>query len=250
MGQTWARATRLCSGTMNNAPKKDLSDIWDDCTPVARQAGTARRRNIKSSPGRRRPPRRRWLSVAGYGGLTLLCFCLAAVAFVVIAAPIDLVRDRVIEQMQARTGRKLVVGGPTALSVFPRPAVSFSDVSLFASKGSGAPPAVIIPTVDVELRPWSLLRGHLAVQRITLRRPTIELGPDALDHRGNVGQPSRGHAPLDADGPNTAEQQKVQSLAAEKVALALSRFDPGAVQIIDGTVRYRDQGATTTSKVE
>src|SRR6185295_1078643 len=123
--------------------------------------------------------RRRSLAVLGYGALAFACLGAAAIAFLLVAAPVDLVRDRVIEQVRARTGRDLVVAGPTALSLFPRPAISLSDVSLSAPEGLEAPPTLVVPTLEAELRLWSVLAAQPAVERITLHRPTIELSVDA-----------------------------------------------------------------------
>ena len=78
-------------------------------------------RRAKARRGRRRNS---WLAVAGYVGLGIGCLLLGVVTFLLVAAPVDLVRDRLIEQVKARTGRDLVVSGSTSLVFFPRLAIS------------------------------------------------------------------------------------------------------------------------------
>src|SRR5205809_1633960 len=84
--------------------------------------------------GKGPPPRQRrgWLAFAGYAALGVGCILLGAVTFLIIAAPVDLVRDRLVQQVKSRTGRDLVVAGPTSLALFPRPALSLANVAISA----------------------------------------------------------------------------------------------------------------------
>src|SRR5262245_52287096 len=91
-------------------------------------------RRARARRGRSAGP---WLAIVGYGGLGVGCLALAAITFFIIAAPVDMVRDRLVQQVKARTGRDLVVAGPTSLVLFPRPAVSFSQVSLSSQPDLG-----------------------------------------------------------------------------------------------------------------
>lgn len=130
----------------------------------------------------RRPPApsRRWLAVAGYGGLALLCLGLAAVAFLLVAPPLDAVRDRLIEKVNTRSGRTLVVAGPASLSLYPRPVVSVSDVAVL---GPGGKPIATVPSLDIEASLWSLLLRQPQVGRLTLHRPAIDLTVDGQGRR-------------------------------------------------------------------
>ena len=181
------------------------------------------------------------------------CVCVAAVAFLLVAAPVELVRDRLIDQVKARTGRDLTVAGATSLSFFPRLAVALSDVSLSPPEGLEAPPTLVVPTVEAEIRPWSLLTAQPTVDRITLHRPTIELSVDAQGGRSwdFAGRRSRRSRP--APGNSDVQQPSGESLPAnEKPAAraALSKLVAGSVRIIDGTVRYSDHGSGSRSEVE
>jgi AsmA protein len=136
---------------------------------------------------RAQAPRRRhgvrWLLAAGYIGLGLGCLLLGAVTFLMVAAPVELVRDRLIEQVKARTGRDLVVSGSTSLVVFPRLALSLADVSLSAPRGMGGAPTLAVETLEAELSLASLLTGQAGLKRLVLFRPKIELRVDAQGRR-------------------------------------------------------------------
>lgn len=240
---------------MTERSQDDLSDIWEDGPPVRRQAVPSPRRAAKPKPRRTRPPpRRRWLSVLGYSGLALACLCTAAVAFLLIAAPVELVRDRAIEQVKARTGRDLVVAGPTTLSLFPRPAVSLSNVSLSAPEGMEAPPTLTVPMIDAELRLWSLLTAQPAVERITLRRPTIELTVNTQGRRSWDATGIREwrlRSILPSAGPDTHEPPGGPLPANEPgPGRSQSKLIAGSIRILDGTLRYNDLGSGTHSEIE
>src|SRR6516225_9820647 len=142
-----------------------------------------------SRPQMRRapPPRRRqgmrWLLAAGYAGLGLGCLLVGAVTFLIVAAPLELVRDRLIGEVKARTGRDLVVSGSTSLVMFPRLAVSLADVSLSAPPGMGGAPTLAVDTLEAELSLASLLTGQAGLRRLLLLRPKIELRVDAEGRR-------------------------------------------------------------------
>ena len=237
---------------MTDRSQDDLSDIWEDGPPSPRQAGPPPRRSAKPKPRRARPPPRpRWHSVLGYGALACGCVCVAAVAFLLVAAPVDLVRDRIIDQVKARTGRDLTVAGATSLSFYPRLAVALSDVSLSSPEGMEAPPTLVVPTVEAEIRPWSLLTARPTVERITLHRPTIELSADAQGGRSwdLAGRRSRRSQP---EPDSDVQHPSGEPLPANEMPAvrALTKLMAGSIRIVDGTVRYSDHGSGARSEVE
>ena len=245
---------------MNDRPPSDLGDIWHDGPTSPRQAKPSPGKNpparSRKSRSRQTHPRvrRRWLAVLGYGALAFACLGAAAIAFLLVAAPVDLVRDRVIEQVRARTGRDLVVAGPTALSLFPRPAISLSDVSLSAPEGLEAPPTLVVPTLEAELRLWSLLAAQPAAERITLHRPTIELSVDAQGRRSwdLTSVRSRRARSLPATDSAQAQQPSGDPTSATepRQPTIQSKFGSGSVRVLDGTIRYRDHGSGSHAEIE
>src|SRR5262245_52157361 len=87
-----------------------------------------RRQGRRPGPQGGQPGRGRcWLAVAGYSGLAVLCLVLGGLAFLLVAPPLEGVRNRLVEEAKARTGRTLVVGGPMSVTLFPRVTVSLRD---------------------------------------------------------------------------------------------------------------------------
>jgi hypothetical protein len=68
-------------------------------------------------------------SVLGLVGLLAV-----SITGLLIATPVDLVRDQLAQKIKVRTGRDLVVTGKTTLSFFPSIALGMNDVSLSAQR--------------------------------------------------------------------------------------------------------------------
>ncbi|HEX2519294.1 MAG TPA: AsmA family protein, partial [Castellaniella sp.] len=121
--------------------------------------------------------------MAGYAGLGVACILAGAVTFLLIAAPVDLIRDRAVELVKARTGRDLIVAGPTKLTYFPSFGVAFSQVSLAAPAEMGGSPLLAARRLQVELPVWSLLSQRISARRVRVEAPVIELRVDAQGRR-------------------------------------------------------------------
>jgi len=229
---------------MTGRPSPDSGDIWrqgrvEDPRSERRAGGSPRART------KRRPQRgsRRWLAGAGYSGLALVCLCLAAVVFLLVAPPLDAVRDRLIERVNARTGRTLVIAGPASLSLFPRVAVSLSGVSLLAPEGMEGAPIATIPSLEAEVSLWSLLSRRPQVGRLTLHRPTIELTIDAQGRRNWEFIAPRALPSTAADAGGRDPQLPTHTVPpAERTTVAtLERLGVRSVRVVDATLRYRDE---------
>jgi AsmA protein len=207
---------------------------------------------------RARAPRGRkgntWLALAGYGGLVVGCLVLAAVTFLIIAAPVDLVRDRLVQQVKSHTGRDLVVSGPTSLVLFPRPAISLTNVALSAPPDMGGEPTLTVGTLEAQLGLASLLTGQAGIKHLVLTRPAIELRIDAQGGRSwdsatpkpYSAQPAAsassggGPTPPPASVPATRDARRSE-VGPANLAAAIETLAPISVRIIDGAVRYIDE---------
>lgn len=223
-------------------------DIWHDgpTEPPRRKERAAGGRNGRSPARRGRPRRSPIVVFAGIAALTVACLCIGAVAFLLVASPVDGARDRVIEQVKARTGRDLVVGGATSLSLFPRLAVSMTDVSLSAPEGMDSPPTLVVPMLEVDLRFWSLVTRQPAVERITLHRPAIDLSIDAQGRRSwdAVRPPREGAgAPTPSAGANGPPPASPTERPAGNPEGGFAKFGAMSIRVIDATVRYSDRGS-------
>ncbi|MCL4765627.1 MAG: AsmA family protein [Hyphomicrobiaceae bacterium] len=168
-----------------------------------------------------------------WSAVSIAALAVATATFLFIAAPTDLVRDRIVQQVRDRTGRDLAVAGGTSLTIFPSLGVSLRNVSLSPPPGMTGEPMARVAAMDVSIPLWPLLRGRLEVEQLVLRRPELDLRIDAEGRRNwvfrrpgaaSVG-PSRGAGGAAAGN----ELAMLQDLAL------------GDVRIEDGAVRYLDE---------
>jgi uncharacterized protein involved in outer membrane biogenesis len=183
----------------------------------------------------------------------LLCLSVAALAYVVIAPPLDVVRDRLIDGVHARTGRSLTVAGPlsVSLSSLPHVVVSLGGVLLLPPDGMEGAATVVAQSIDAEMSLWSVLSRRPQLDRLTLNRPTIDLAIDAKGNRSwdlaiakaaPVPQPPAAAAPTG----DTA----VDGAPAPKPSTRAPRPRPLAVRVVDGTVRYRDARSGASYEID
>jgi AsmA protein len=208
-----------------------------------------------------REQRSQWLAIAGYVGLGLGCLVLTAATFFTVLAPVDLVRDRLVEQVRSSTGRDLVVSGGTSLMLFPRPGVSLGNVAFSAPPEMGGNPTVTIQKLEAELGLMSLLSGQPGVKRVVLTRPALELRVDAQGRRSwdiDILKPRAGGQ---GSGPSVAPagQTRTGSVArgstrssagSDTLAEVLEAIAPTSVRIVDGALRYLDERAGLRVEVE
>ncbi len=207
-----------------------------------RRAAPARSRQGKPRQGKP------WLAWAGYAGLALTCVVLVVATFLVVVAPVDLIRDRIAYEVKLHTGRDLVVSGPTSLRLLPRPAITLTDVALSAPADMGGDPMLTTRTLQAEVQLMSLLTGRPEVRRLVLTQPVIVLAVDAQGRRSwDVGSGRRHRA---AAGPGEASAASAAEPAqggrrAPTVAAALGSLSAATVHVVGGTIRYADERSGT-----
>jgi AsmA protein len=200
----------------------------------------------RAAPRRRQPG---WLAIVGYAVLGVGCMLAGAVTFLLIAAPVHLIRDRAVELVKARTGRDLVVAGPTKLTYFPRFGVAFSEVSLGVPADMGGRPLLAARRLQVELPLWSLLSGRLAAQRVRVEAPVIELRVDAQGRRSWdfaawQDRPTR----LAQAGTRTNDAAPdMRRPGSDRSRAGL--LPASNLEIADATVRYFDERSGTSHEV-
>ncbi len=216
----------------------EAENIWEEQPAVRRPAALSPapvQRAKRPGSGVRRRKRSPWRAALGYAALGLVCLGLAGAAFLVVAAPVDLLRDRIIEQVKARTGRDIAVAGTTSLSLFPSVTVSLADVSLAAPPEMPGKPVVTVPVLEAEVGYWQLVAGRAAPQRITLHRPVIELAVSADGRRSwDVVDAASGRAEPGSKRPDAGTRGSDAGASLQRrpdIAF-------GKINIVDGTVRY------------
>jgi AsmA protein len=228
-------------------------------------------------PVRRPPPpprrKRRWLRAVGWTLGTLTVLASGAVAALVVFAPVGILRDQLIREVEVRTGRNLVITGPTSLSVWPALAVSMGDVKLSTPPGMGGAPFVTMRRLDASVRLTPLFNRRLEIKQIVLTEPVFDLRVDAKGRRSwdfaafgfaptiQYAQATRDKGGAQQGLPPELEEFVRNSSQGSGTAPASTgqraphRSSPaqdiaiGDVRVMDGKVRYRDERAGIVEEV-
>jgi AsmA protein len=226
-------------------------------------------RTLRRASQRVEPPRRgrRWLKTIVWTLLAAVLVSAGAIAFMVLAAPLGLVRDQLVATVKAKTGRDLTIAGPTSISVYPRLAIAMADVTLSQPPGMAGQPMVRMKRLEAVVQVWPLLRRQVAVERLVLQQPVIDLRVDRQGRR------SWDFAATDAGTPRPI--RLAQASGAGKFAPAelrefvrqsspnsreargsnrrpldgLDDLALGDVRVVEGTLVYTDERAARTERL-
>lgn len=202
-----------------------------------------------------------WALGASVGGLVILAA--GGAALLAISPPIGMIRDQMIAQVKAKTGRDLIIAGPATLMIGPGLGLSMRDVSLSAAPGMGGGPLVSMSELTADVRIWPLLMRRVRIDSIVIKQPVFDLRVDETGKRSwdfadiapEVGvqyaqvTPGKATAPATAtdalpdalkdfvnnasDPDNPSPQMKAKLAKLEELTL-------GDVRIEGGTVQYTD----------
>jgi AsmA protein len=110
------------------------------------------------------------VALAGFGALGALALLI----------PVDTVREQAKAEIKSVTGLDLLLRGDVAVSLFPRGAVSFANVTL----GDDANPVLVADRLTARLRFFPLFAGRVEIADVSLERPRINVVHDK-DGRSN-----------------------------------------------------------------
>lgn len=161
----------------------------------------------------------------------------AAAAFVLSFNPNDL-KPRIIAAVKEATGRDLVLKGDVGLKLSLRPTLEVSGVSLSNAPGFAPPEMATIERLDLQLAVLPLLRHRVEINRLILIQPAVHLQTNAQGKSNWEFNPRVG-------SPPAAQAHASRPSAQTRIGIA-------SVQIINGTITYRDDrtGRTRTLKIE
>ncbi|RTL72882.1 MAG: AsmA family protein, partial [Hyphomicrobiales bacterium] len=204
-------------------------------------------RTVRTEPIRRQPEPGMSPLVIGVLAFVIVVGVVigGGLAFLFFAAPADMVRERLVAEVRAQTGRTLAIDGPVSLSVFPTTGVTLSAVSLSSPPGfSRSEPLLRARRITVEVGLGALLSQKAEIRRVTLGEPEFRLVVDR-DGRRNwdfaaLSAPvryaqARGGAVRDAAPVPGARSPDIRPLLAALVAAG-----PVEAQIDNGRATYRD----------
>jgi AsmA protein len=201
-------------------------------------------------------------SVVFYLAIGLLVLAGAGLAVLLVAPPTDFLRQQVIAQVKAGTGRDLKIAGDTGLSFYPGLGFSMSDVSLSPPAGMEGPPFVRMKNLTVQVKLLPLLARTVSVDRFILEEPVFDLRVDRQGHRtwDFASLPRHGDGTsnkIAQAGTGTMNDAAGGGVILARAAAgggtnlaALHQLELGDVRIINGTVRYSDANTATQKTVD
>jgi AsmA protein len=229
---------------------------------------TERRTPTTRPPRRGAPPPQQpsnILLALVYGGVALIGLAVAAVTFVLVAPPTEMIRREIVAQVKSATGRDLTIGGGASFTLFPNLGVRIRDVTLSAPPGMEGEPFLTASSFEVGVRLMPLLRQKIVVDRLVLNEPSISLRVDAQGRKNwtfasapvaaRYADASVAPAKLltDAEAATRGDVAQAEGATAptrERRLAALSDVSLGAVRIIDGKIHYRDDRSGSSATVE
>ncbi|MBS0241353.1 MAG: AsmA family protein [Proteobacteria bacterium] len=99
-----------------------------------------------------------------------------------ITPPVDLVRSRLIAEVERQTGRKLAIAS-ARIDIFGGLAMSMGGFALSAPKDMGGQPLITAERVDAKLALLPLLVREIQIENLTLVKPVLDLRVDRQGRR-------------------------------------------------------------------
>ena len=211
--------------------------------------------------------RRSWpMAILLWGGLCLGGLMGAAVLALMVWSPANLVRDQLVARVKAKTGRDLVIAGPTSLSFYPSLAISMRDVTLSAPAAMGGAPIATMQALEASVPLLPLLQKQVNVERLVLRRPVIDLRVDASGRRSwdfaalkppkliqlaqaTSGRP--GQIPKELqEFVKSANPDSREATVSKGPLAALESLSLEDVRVEGGTLRYGDERTGVTEEIQ
>jgi AsmA protein len=221
--------------------------------------GSGPRRGPPPPGGPRKPPPRRRrggiLKIVAYVFLFVLLVGSAGIGYLVLNPPSDFIRQKITEEVKARTGRDLMIAGPASFDFYPVVGVSLHDVSLSAPPGmDGA--LVHAEALQVSMEPMSLISRRPKINSVTLERPVFDFRIDsngrsnwkfaARHTRTQVAELQTAGTRQDAGSFDVADASAGIDYAQVK---AISDVQLENVSVQDGTFRFSDERTGRKSEV-
>mgnify|MGYP000494592016 CR=1 FL=1 len=206
--------------------------------------------HLSRSPAAATKPRRRSIGIATIVFLALAGCIAAGVGLLVAMPPVDMVRDRIVAEVEQQTGRKVTIG-EAGVSFTSGLGVSLAGVTLSATPAAGGGPLLAVERMEVALSLLPLIAREVRIDRLTLIKPTLDLRVDASGRRSwdfaAHSAPVRyaqaaGHM-TDADAlPAEVKEFARNGTAPGAVSLrrAMDGLSLADIRVVDGRVTYAD----------
>lgn len=159
--------------------------------------------------------------------VVLALIVIAALAGLIFTTDINQYKDKIVQAVQANTGRDFQINGELRLAPSLVPTVAVEGVSFGNAPWAGAAPMLTVGRFEAEIALLPLLKKNIQLKRLLLVEPEIQLETDK-NGRGNW---LLGTGPKEA-GPTSAGSAD----AVELPALAINevRIERANIRYVDG----------------
>jgi AsmA protein len=156
--------------------------------------------------------------------------------------PADRIKNEVVAQVKAATGRDLTIDGKVAVSAFPSLSVQVSNVALSNPPGFQSKDLVRLGALDVQLKLIPILSGRVEIDSFVLVDPVITL---EVDRHGKA------NWVFETGKPEAKPAAKAEAKPADKTGGGgLGDLVLGDVRITNGRLSYIDGPGGTKEEVE
>jgi len=171
----------------------------------------------------------------------VLVLLVGAVVALPSLVPADKIKDEVVAQVKAATGRDLTIAGKVSVSAFPSLGVEVSNVALSNPAGFSSKDLVRLGALDVKLKLMPLLSGKVEVDSFVLVDPVITL---EVDRKGKANwvfdTPAAKPAAKTEPGKETTPAAAGGSAGLGDIVLGDVRIQNGKLSYIDGPAGTRE----------
>ena len=175
----------------------------------------------------------RWLKWIGIALLALVLLLSAAVATALVLVDTKALRGAIEQRVEAATGRELRIEGALEISVFPWLGFELGRTRLANAAGFGEEPFAALDRAELRVRVLPLLTGEVALDRVVLHGPAIDLQRNA--------QGRTNWDDLVAAGPTGEDSQPSAGEPSGDSGLPIELSIEG-VELRDATLSWRDAG--------
>lgn len=176
----------------------------------------------------------------------VVVLAIGAVVALPSLVPADKIKEEVVAQVKAATGRDLTIAGKVSVSAFPSLGVEVSNIALANPPGFSSKDLVRLGALDVKLKLLPILSGRVEVDSFVLVDPVITLEVDRKGKANWVFDTPAAAPAAKADKAKPAEPAASGSAS----GAGLGDVALGDVRIVNGKISYIDGPAGTREDVE
>lgn len=178
----------------------------------------------------------------------LVVLLIGAVVVIPMMVPADKIKEELVAQVKAATGRDLAIDGKVSVSVFPSLSVQVSNIALSNPAGFSTKDLARLGALDVKLKLMPILSGKVEVDSFVLVDPAITL---EIDRQGRANWVFEQQGAKAAPQPSgTKPAAKTAEPAQAQAPSAIPEISLGDVRIANGKLVYLDGKTGTTEQVD